>query len=92
MLPGAFLKLFLTASVEERARRRLLDYEAMGKTEELAKVEAEIRERDERDRNRPVGPLKQAEDAVLVDTTGLSIEEVAEKILGLYRERLEGAC
>ena len=87
VLPNAFLKIFLTASVEERARRRKKDYEAMGKDVPLSEVEAEIRERDDRDRNRPVGPLKQAEDAVRVDTTGHSIEEVCDIIRKLYREK-----
>ena len=55
---------------------------------DLGEIEAQIRERDERDMNRPISPLKQAEDAVLVDTSDLTIEEVAEKIIAIIDEKI----
>ncbi len=87
VLPNAFLKIFLTASVEERARRRRQDYLLQGKNKTQEEVEEEIRERDYRDSHREVGPLKQAEDAIRVDTTGLSIEQVVDTIRELYENR-----
>jgi CMP/dCMP kinase len=63
------VKLFVTASVAERARRRFLELQGRGVAADLAQVEAEIRDRDAQDANRPVAPLKPAEDAVMLDTT-----------------------
>ncbi|MBR4208727.1 MAG: (d)CMP kinase [Lachnospiraceae bacterium] len=92
VLPNAFLKIFLTASVEERARRRRQDYLLQGKDKTQEEVEEEIRERDYRDSHREVGPLKQAEDAIRVDTTGLSIEQVVDTIRELYENRQKEAA
>ena len=92
VLPNAFLKIFLTASVEERARRRRQDYLLQGKNKTQEEVEEEIRERDYRDSHREVGPLKQAEDAIRVDTTGLSIEQVVDTIRELYENRQKEAA
>ncbi|MBR1812539.1 MAG: (d)CMP kinase [Lachnospiraceae bacterium] len=92
VLPNAFLKVFLTASVEERARRRRQDYLLQGKNKTQEEVEEEIRERDYRDSHREVGPLKQAEDAIRVDTTGLSIEQVVDTIRELYENRQKEAA
>ena len=92
VLPNAFLKIFLTASVEERARRRRQDYLLQGKNKTQEEVEEEIRERDYRDSHRKVGPLKQAEDAIRVDTTGLSIEQVADTLRELYENRQKEAA
>lgn len=76
VLPNADVKIFLTASAEVRARRRLLEFQAKGDTKStLESVLADMKQRDERDSQRAVAPLKQAEDAVLLDTSDLSIEE-----------------
>ncbi|MBQ1367578.1 MAG: (d)CMP kinase [Firmicutes bacterium] len=87
VLPDANLKLFITASSEERAKRRLLEFEAAGKPHgDLETVKKEIEERDYRDSHREIAPLKQAEDAVLIDTTMMNLEEVVEKVCGLIQE------
>jgi CMP/dCMP kinase len=71
--PGADVKIFVTASAEERARRRALEYRALGKPADEAAVLADIRARDARDMNRAAAPLKQAPDAHLLDTTDMDI-------------------
>ena len=83
VLPNADLKIFLTASLSERARRRFLELQAKGQQVELAEIEKEISLRDKQDTEREIAPLKKADDAILLDTTNLSVEEVAEKILEL---------
>lgn len=83
VLPDADVKVYLTASVEVRAKRRYEELLAKNEACDLAQIEAEIAERDRQDMNREIAPLKQAEDAVLVDSSFLAIEEVAEKILEL---------
>ena len=88
ILPDAQLKVFLTADAAVRAKRRYLELTAKGVESSLEKIEREILERDERDRNRPVAPLRQAKDAVLLDTSDMTIEEVTEKIVELARERM----
>lgn len=88
ILPDAQLKIFLTADAAVRAKRRYLELTAKGVESSLEKIEREILERDERDRNRPVAPLRQAKDAVLLDTSDMTIEEVTEKIVELARERM----
>lgn len=86
VLPDAEVKIFLTASIQERARRRWSELRAKGNDPQLSDMEKEIAERDHRDMNREVAPLRQAEDAVLVDTTGISIEQVVDRILQIcYR-------
>jgi len=87
VFPEAQVKIYLDASVEVRARRRVGDFAAKGIVKELAEVEAEIRERDERDSTRPDSPLRQAPDAHLLDSSGLSEAEVEEEILRLVRAR-----
>jgi len=90
VFPDAEVKIFLTASVRERARRRLRDLEAQGRTSiDLEQLEREIQERDRLDSHRKLSPLRQAVDAIEVITDGLSIEEVTAKILALYRQRAE---
>ena len=79
--PGAQLKIFLDASPEERATRRYKQLKGKGLDASLSKLVADIRERDERDRNRPVAPLCPADDAVIVDSTTLSIDEVLDRVL-----------
>ncbi len=83
VLPNADLKIFLTASLEERSRRRFEELKAKGAEVELEKIRQEIFLRDKQDSEREIAPLKQAEDAIFLDSTNLSIEEVAEKILEL---------
>lgn len=84
VLPNAQLKIFLTASPEERARRRMLETE--DKSISFEEILKDIIKRDENDMNRAVSPLKQAEDAVLVDTTNLTKEEVIDLIESLIRK------
>ena len=88
VLPNAELKIFMTASVEERAIRRHLENEKRGIVSSLEQLKTEISERDRADSEREVSPLRQAEDAVLIDTTSMSIEEVAEKISHLAEKRI----
>ncbi len=79
--PDAQVKIFLTASAEERAQRRYNQLKEKGLDANLSDLVAEIRERDERDQNRSVAPLVAASDALLVESTALSIDEVLEKVL-----------
>jgi cytidylate kinase len=81
VFPGAQLKIFLDASPEERATRRYKQLKGKGLDASLAQLVADIRERDERDRNRPVAPLRPADDAMIVDSTTLSIDEVLDRVL-----------
>ena len=81
VLPNADLKIFLTASLEERAKRRFEELQAKGQQVELSEIEKEIAFRDKQDSEREIAPLKQADDAILLDTTNLTIEKVVEKIL-----------
>ncbi len=83
VLPNADLKIFLTASVDERARRRFEELKAKGHAAEFDTIREEIILRDKQDSQREIAPLKQAEDAILLDTTNLSIDEVVAKILEL---------
>ena len=87
VFPDAPLKIFLTASLEERAERRYNQLKEQGVSANLHALFREIAERDERDANRPVAPLKPADDAIEVDTTGLTIEAVMDRVLTLARER-----
>ena len=80
VLPNAPLKIYLTASAEERARRRWKEMQAKGQTESFEEVLAQVRARDEQDMNRPVEPLRQAEDAVLLDTTDMTFDQVVDRI------------
>ena len=87
VLPDAPLKIYLTADPEERARRRFLELEEKGTPQPYEQVLSEMNERDERDTRRAASPLRPAEDAVLLDTTDLSEEQVMERLLALVRER-----
>ncbi|AKX58756.1 cytidylate kinase [Thiopseudomonas alkaliphila] len=87
VFPNAELKVFLTASVEERAQRRYLQLKAKGEEVKLASLLQEIRERDERDMGRATAPLKPAPDALILDSTQLSIEQVVQRILDQVAER-----
>lgn len=83
VFPHAPVKVFLTATAEERARRRLGDHVAAGHGSEIAAVAADIERRDHVDSTRAASPLRAADDAVTIDTTGLSIDEVVERIASL---------
>jgi cytidylate kinase len=87
IFPEAQVKIFLDANPQERARRRANDLRNAGAARTLDAVSADIRERDMRDRTRPEAPLVQAPDAVLLDTSALSVEQVEEQILQLVRAR-----
>ena len=83
----ADVKFFLTADPAERARRRQADLNVGDDNQGLEQIRKAIEKRDESDRNRAVGPLKPAADAIVVDTTALTIDEVVEKLLGIVKER-----
>lgn len=87
VFPGAALKIFLTASAEERARRRLLQLQEAGVDASLPSLLKEIQARDARDTQRAVAPLKPADDAVELDTTELTIPDVVDHILRLLEDR-----
>ena len=87
VLPDAEVKIYLDASVEERAKRRVGELEAQGKTADLEIIREEIAHRDYQDMHRENSPLCRAEDAVNVDTTGLDIPAVTEKLLALIAEK-----
>ena len=89
VLPEAKLKIYLTASAEERARRRMLEQSAKGVEQPFEEVLADIIRRDEQDMNREVAPLRQAEDAVLVDTTEIDFDESFALLCRIIRERME---
>ncbi|MGN0153796.1 MAG: (d)CMP kinase [Lachnospiraceae bacterium] len=88
VLPNAEVKIYLTASSKERANRRYKELVEKGEKPDFDKIEADIIERDERDMNRAIAPLKQAEDAVLIDSSDMGIEEVVEAIMKIAREKL----
>ena len=88
VLPRAEVKVFLTAAPEARARRRLLELEQRGQQADYATILKEIIQRDKQDRERAAAPLKQAEDAVLLDTTQLNLEQSVEALLKIVRARL----
>ena len=90
VLPDAQVKIYLTASVAVRAKRRFLELMEKIGNADLEEIEAQIRERDYRDMNRPIAPLKQAEDAVRVDTSDMTIDEVVAKILSIIDEKIGG--
>ena len=83
VLPDADVKVYLTASVQTRAKRRYDELTAKGEACDLDEIARDIKERDERDMNRETAPLRQAEDAVLVDSSDMTIEEVVKEIAGL---------
>ena len=87
ILPDAQVKIFLTASAETRAMRRTMELQEKGTDCDYAQILQEIRERDLRDTSRSASPLRQAEDAVLVDSSGMTIAQVTQTILELVREK-----
>lgn len=87
ILPDAQLKIYLTASVEERARRRFLELQEKGEPCDFEQIRTDIAERDWRDMHRESSPLRAARDAVYLDTSDMNLEQVAGKIVSLARER-----
>ena len=87
VLPDATVKIYLTASAKERAKRRYLELKEKGMPGELEQIEADIIERDNRDMNREISPLRQAEDAVLVDASFMGIEEVTAAVIAEFEKK-----
>jgi cytidylate kinase len=90
VLPDAPVKIYLTASSEERARRRWLEMREKGEPDTFEEVLAQVIARDEQDMNRPVEPLRQAPDAELVDSTHLSFEETVDAIVRIVEAKRNG--
>lgn len=88
VLPNAPLKIYLTASVRERAMRRYLELKAKGQDADLSAIAADIEQRDYQDMHREIAPLCQAEDAVYLDSSDLTAEQVVERIVTLAKERM----
>lgn len=89
VLPDAQVKIFLTASAEERAKRRYAELQAKGSTVSFQSVLDELIERDYNDSHREIAPLKPAEDSVILDTTGVSLEEQVQKIIDIIKEKVQ---
>lgn len=89
VLPGADVKIFLTAAPEARAKRRLLELEQRGETADYETVLRDIKDRDWQDEHRPVAPLKRAAGAALLDTTNLNLEQSCDRLLSLVKEKIE---
>ncbi|MYM62882.1 (d)CMP kinase [Pseudomaricurvus sp. HS19] len=92
VFPDAPVKVFLTASAEERARRRVLQLQLAGETPDYEAILADIETRDRQDRERATSPLKPADDAVQLDSTHLGIEEVLAQVLALVQDSLSGSA
>ena len=88
VLPDAEVKIFLTAAPEERARRRWKEFSEKGLPDTYEEILADVIRRDEQDMNRPIAPLKQADDAVLLDSTHLNFSETVAKVKELIKERV----
>ncbi len=88
VFPDAELKIFMSASAEERARRRVKEFRERGEQIDYDAVLQEIRQRDAADQNRAVGPLRKADDAIEIDTTNMSIDEQVQTIVRLAREKI----
>lgn len=90
ILPDADVKIYLTASSLTRAKRRYLELQEKGTICNLDEIQKDIEERDQRDMNREISPLRQAEDAVLVDSSDLTIQQVVNRILQIFRSKTAG--
>lgn len=88
VLPNAEVKIFLNASVEERAIRRVGELRALGENPDFDEVKEQIKKRDYNDINREHNPLRKADDAIEIDTTGMTINEVTEKISNIIKEKI----
>lgn len=91
VLPDAQAKIFLTASTEERARRRYKEQQERGIPCDIREIERDIIARDEQDMNRETAPLRQAEDAVLVDSSHMTVEQVVDEIIHIYQRKQPSA-
>ncbi len=89
VFPKADLKIFLTASVEERAARRYRDFAKMGIRKSIEEITEELIKRDRKDASRPVSPFSKADDAIELDTTGMSLEEQVEMVIELVKKTLK---
>ncbi len=89
VLPQADVKIFLTAAAEARARRRLLELQQRGQQADFDTILHDIILRDEQDEHRPIAPLRRAEDAVLLDTTQLNLEQSLQQLLHLVKEKID---
>lgn len=89
VLPDADIKFFLTASLEARAKRRQMDLEKLGYVVDLSELQAEILHRDTLDSSRPYGPLKQAQDAIIIDTTNMEVKQVIEAMIDAFKDRID---
>lgn len=89
VLPDAQVKIFLTASVDVRARRRFLELKEKGENPVLSEIAAEIAERDHRDMTRETAPLRKADDAVIVDTSDMTIDQVSARILDIISKKIK---
>jgi len=87
VLPNATVKLYLTASAEERARRRWLEMQQKGDPDTYEQVLEDLKKRDDQDMNRQVDPLRPTEDAIIVDSTEMNFEQVVEHILAIVKEK-----
>ncbi|MBO7364686.1 MAG: (d)CMP kinase, partial [Lachnospiraceae bacterium] len=87
VLPDAEVKIYLTASVDVRAERRYLEYREKGMDADLETIRREIEERDYRDMHREIAPLKRAEDAVVVDTSDMTVDQAVEAIRAIAAQR-----
>lgn len=87
VLPNADLKIYLTAGTKERARRRFIELKEKGIDADIDTIEKDIIERDYRDMNREVSPLRQADDAIVVDSTDMTIDEVTDTIIQYFNEK-----
>ena len=90
ILPDADVKIYLTASSLTRAKRRYLELQEKGTVCNLDEIQKDIEERDQRDMNREISPLRQAEDAVLVDSSDLTTQQVVDRILQIFRSKTAG--
>ncbi|SFA76313.1 cytidylate kinase [Acetitomaculum ruminis DSM 5522] len=88
VLPDAFLKIYLTADVYVRAKRRYEEFKEKGENYSLDDIAKDISKRDEMDKNREISPLKKAEDAIEVNTDNLTPDEVVDYIISLYKEKV----
>lgn len=89
VLPNADLKIYLTASTKERARRRWSELKEKGMAADIEAIEQDIIDRDHRDMTREFAPLREAEDAVFLDSSDMTIDGVVDRILALYQERVK---
>ena len=90
ILPDADVKIYLTASSLTRAKRRYLELQEKGTVCNVDEIQKDIEERDQRDMNREISPLRQAEDAILVDSSDLTIQQVVDRILQIFRSKTAG--